>query len=67
MLWRSQRTRGQDRHTITLRMPCFLRHDGYLLLLRGDPTKRLWAGRLNGIGGHIESGETPLESAQREL
>jgi 8-oxo-dGTP diphosphatase len=38
-----------------------------LLLLKGAPTKRLWANRYNGIGGHIESGEDVLEGARREL
>ena len=38
-----------------------------VLLLRGSPTKRLWAGLFNGIGGHIEAGEDILSSANREL
>lgn len=67
MLWRDQGTREQDRHTVIPRTLCFLRHDGHLLLLRGAPHKRLWAGRLNGIGGHIEPGETPIQCAYREL
>jgi 8-oxo-dGTP diphosphatase len=37
------------------------------LLLRGAPTKRIWANKLNGIGGHIEPGETPIEGACREI
>ena len=38
-----------------------------VLLIKGAPQKRLWAGRYNGIGGHIEPGEDILESALREL
>ena len=38
-----------------------------VLLLKGSPQKRLWAGLYNGIGGHIEAGEDILEAAQREL
>jgi len=38
-----------------------------VLLLRKSPQKRLWAGFLNGIGGHIESGEDVMEAALREL
>lgn len=38
-----------------------------LLLLKGAPTKRLWANKYNGIGGHIESGEDVLAGARREL
>jgi 8-oxo-dGTP diphosphatase len=38
-----------------------------LLLLKGAPTKRLWANRYNGLGGHIEANEDVLSAAQREL
>ncbi len=42
------------------------RGDSYLLL-KGAPTKRLWAGKYNGIGGHVERGEDILSAAKREL
>jgi 8-oxo-dGTP diphosphatase len=67
MLWREQGTTGRVRHVVIPRTLCFVLHAGHLLLLRGASTKRLWAGRLNGIGGHVEPGETPLECARREL
>lgn len=38
-----------------------------MLLLKGAPTKRLWANQYNGIGGHVESGEDFLAAAHREL
>jgi 8-oxo-dGTP diphosphatase len=38
-----------------------------VLLIKGAPTKRLWANRYNGIGGHVESDEDLLQAAQREL
>jgi 8-oxo-dGTP diphosphatase len=38
-----------------------------VLLLKGAPTKRLWANRYNGLGGHVEAGEDVLAAAQREL
>lgn len=38
-----------------------------VLLLKGAPTKRLWANRYNGLGGHIEANENVLSAAQREL
>ena len=38
-----------------------------VLLLKGSPQKRLWAGLFNGIGGHVERGEDVLEAAKREL
>ena len=35
--------------------------------MRVGAHKGAWAGRLNGIGGHIEAGEDPHASAQREV
>ena len=37
------------------------------LLMRGAPTKRLWAGKYNGLGGHVERGEDVESAARREL
>lgn len=55
------------RHAVIPRTLCFLCWGDEVLLLRGAATKRLWAGKLNGIGGHIEVGETPLDGARREI
>jgi 8-oxo-dGTP diphosphatase len=41
--------------------------DEAVLLLRGAAHKRLWAGRYNGLGGHVEAGEDVYTAAQREL
>ena len=41
--------------------------DGQILLLKGAPDKRVWAGLWNGIGGHVEKGESLIEAARREL
>ena len=38
-----------------------------VLLLKGAPNKRLWAGRYNGLGGHVEAGEDIYTAATREL
>ncbi len=38
-----------------------------ILLLKGAPDKRLWAGRYNGLGGHVEPDEDILAAAEREL
>lgn len=38
-----------------------------MLLMRLPPDRGAWAGKLNGIGGHIEQGEEPRESALREI
>jgi 8-oxo-dGTP diphosphatase len=50
---------------------CFVLHgDGdaaAVLLLRGAPTKRIWANKLNGVGGHIERDEDIKAAALREI
>lgn len=38
-----------------------------ILLLKGAPTKRLWANKYNGLGGHVEGDEDVHSSAVREL
>ncbi len=49
------------------RTAIFVRRGDEYLLLKGAPTKRLWAGKYNGLGGHVEQGEDVLSSARREL
>jgi 8-oxo-dGTP diphosphatase len=44
-----------------------LRWQDSYLLLKGAPTKRLWANKYNGLGGHVERGEDILSAARREL
>lgn len=56
-----------DRYTIIPRTLIFLVRGDAVLLIKGAPTKRLWANRYNGIGGHIERGEDALTAARREL
>jgi 8-oxo-dGTP diphosphatase len=46
---------------------CFITHGEEVLLLLGGPKKRLWAGRYNGLGGHVEPGEDIYSSASREV
>lgn len=57
----------KDRYTVVPRTAIFLRRGDSYLLLKGAPTKRLWANKYNGIGGHVERGEDVLSSAKREL
>ena len=45
----------------------FLTQGDAVLLLHGAPTKRLWAGRYTGLGGHLEAGETFAAGALREI
>ena len=58
---------NQGRYQLIPRTLIFLTRGESVLLLKGAPTKRLWANRYNGIGGHIEKGEDVITSAQREL
>jgi len=57
----------KDRYTVIPRTAIFLRRGEFVLLLKGAPTKRLWANKYNGLGGHVERGEDVLSAAQREL
>lgn len=57
----------KDRYMLIPRTAIFLRRGDEYLLLKGAPTKRLWAGKYNGLGGHVERGEDVLSAARREL
>jgi len=56
-----------DRYMLIPRTIVFLRRGDSYLLIKGAPTKRLWAGKYNGVGGHVERGENVLSAAKREL
>ena len=56
-----------DRYQVIPRTLIFVTHENRVLLIKGAPTKRLWANRYNGLGGHIERGEDVLSAAYREL
>ena len=57
----------KDRYIVIPRTAIFLRRGDSYLLLKGAPTKRLWANKYNGLGGHVERGEDILSAAKREL
>lgn len=59
-----QHTRG--RYTLVPRTLIFLQREHEVLLLRGAAHK-WFAGRYNGVGGHVEPGETIIEAAAREV
>jgi len=64
---RSDQGVNKERYTVIPRTAIFLRRGESYLLLKGAPTKRLWANKYNGLGGHVEKGEDVLASAKREL
>ena len=56
-----------NRYTVVPRTLIFLFDGDSVLLLKGAPTKKIWAGLYNGVGGHVEKGEDILSSARREV
>jgi 8-oxo-dGTP diphosphatase len=52
---------------VVVRTLAFIQNGKDLLLLKGAPQKRLWANLYNGIGGHVEQGESIPEAALREI
>lgn len=46
---------------------CFVTHGGDILLLKRAAHKRVYPGRYNGLGGHLERDEDPLNGALREV
>src|SRR5574337_589493 len=56
-----------DRYHLIPRVLIFITCERHVLLLRGAPTKRLWANKYNGVGGHVERGEDILSAARREI
>ena len=57
----------KQRYMVIPRTLIFVFKDDEVLLLKGAENKKIWAGKYNGLGGHIEAGEDVLTSANREL
>jgi 8-oxo-dGTP diphosphatase len=55
------------RYTVIPRVLVFVFSGTDVLLLKGAPTKRLWANRYNGLGGHVEADEDVYSAARREV
>jgi 8-oxo-dGTP diphosphatase len=59
---------SRERYTAIPRVLVFILSDANeVLLLKGAPTKRIWANRYNGVGGHVEAGEDVYTAAWREV
>lgn len=57
-----------ERYTLIPRVLLFAVNDsGKVLLLKGAADKKIWPNLWNGIGGHVEMGESVLDAAKREL
>lgn len=65
------REQGADavagRWLVLPRTLCFVCNGDDVLLMRRSEHKRVFPGRYNGVGGHIERHEDPLCSARREI
>jgi 8-oxo-dGTP diphosphatase len=57
----------EDRYLLIPRTLIFIRCGDSYLFIKGSASKRLWANKYNGIGGHIERGEDIQSAAEREL
>jgi len=57
----------RQRYVVIPRTLVFITRGADVLLLRGAPTKRIWANKYNGIGGHIERDEDVHTAARREV
>lgn len=58
---------SKDRYHLIPRVLCFVTAGDEVLLLKGAPHKKIWAGKYNGLGGHVERGETVHAAAVREI
>lgn len=58
-------TQGWDRHTIRVGCHLFIEKDGKLLLNKRKNTK-YWDGYYALVGGHVDVGENPTQTAIRE-
>lgn len=54
------------RHTVIPRAMCLVFYKDEVLLIKASDEKE-WSGIYNPIGGHIEKGESIIESAKREI
>ncbi len=58
---------SSNRYTFIPRVLVFATREDKILLLKGAPTKKIWPNQYNGVGGHIEKGESIPSAADREF
>lgn len=63
----TQGAASHERYQMIPRTLSFITSQDRVLLLKGAPTKRLWPNKYNGIGGHVERGESIYDAALREI
>lgn len=57
----------EERYQLVPRTLIFVTCGAHILMVKGAPQKRLWANLYNGLGGHIERGESVIGAGRREL
>lgn len=57
---------ASPRYPVIPRTLCFILDGDDVLLIKRSQHKRLFPGKVNGLGGHVEAGEDVLSSARRE-
>jgi 8-oxo-dGTP diphosphatase len=55
-----------ERYQVIPRTLCLIFHENEILLIKAS-SKKEWEGTYNALGGHIEKGESVIESANREI
>ncbi len=58
---------SRHRYQMIPRVLVFITHGDKVLLIKGAADKRVWPNLYNGIGGHVERGETIDQAARREI
>ena len=56
-----------SRHVVVPRTLCFVLSGDDVLVIKRSPHKRIFPGKINGVGGHVEEGEDVAASAAREI
>ena len=56
-----------QRWLVSPRTLIFLTYGDEILLIKRSPRRRIFPGKFNGLGGHLERDEDPLSGAFREL
>lgn len=59
--------KSAGRYALIPRVLGFITNGDDVLLLKGAPTKRVWPGKYNGIGGHVERDEDVRAAMLREI
>lgn len=56
-----------NRYQLVPRTLIFIKHEGKIVFIEKRKNNSVVKGQMNGVGGHVEMGEEPYESAIREI